>query len=201
MPKQDRTVTRLLREWEGGRSEALDEIFPLVYDELRLLAARYMQGERAGHTLQTTALIHEAYGRLVNVRIDGSSRAQFFGLASRAMRNVLVDHARARGRAKRGAGAPRVSLDEALVVSPEPSSDLLDIDAALTDLALQDERKARTVEMHFFGGLTYEEIGEVLEVSLSTVRSDMRLAKAWLASRLGPAGGDASGSGDDAAGR
>jgi len=185
-----RTVTRLLQEWQGGRQDALDDILPLVYGELRRLAARYMQGERPGHTLQATALVHEAYARLVDVELDGSSRGHFFALASRAMRNVLVDHARGRLRAKRGGGAARVTLDEALALTPEPDPALVDLDAALTALADQDPRKARVVELHFFGGLTYDEIAAVVGVSASTVRGDVRLAKAWLAARLRESGGD-----------
>ena len=142
VPDPPRTVTRLLQAWKSGRQDALDEMLPLVYGELRRLAARYMQGERAGHTLQATALVHEAYARLVDVEIDATSRAQFFALASRAMRNVLVDHARARGRSKRGGGLARVTLDEALVVSGEPDPALIDLDVALTELAAQDERKS-----------------------------------------------------------
>jgi RNA polymerase sigma-70 factor (ECF subfamily) len=179
------TVTRLLRDWQNGRQGALDEMLPLVYDELRRLAARYMRGERPGHTLQATALVHEAFTRLVDAQITARSRAQFFALACRAMRNVLVDHARARGRVKRGSDPPRVTLDESIVLSAEPDPGLLDLDAALTRFAAQDPRKARTVEMHFFGGLTHEEIAEMLGVSPSTVRGDLRLAKAWLAARLG----------------
>lgn len=195
MPDPDHSVTRLLQDWQGGREAALDELLPLVYGELRRLAGRYMKDERAGHTLQATALVHEAYARLVDVEISRPERAQFFALASRAMRNVLVDHARAKLRAKRGGGAARLTLDEALVVSPEPSPDLIDLDAALTQLARQDERKARAIELHFFGGQTYDEIAELMEVSASTVRADVRLAKAWLASRLqGKGPGDAAGS-------
>ena len=194
MPDPPRTVTRLLQAWKSGSQDALDEMLPLVYGELRRLAARYMQGERAGHTLQATALVHEAYARLVDVEIDATSRAQFFALASRAMRNVLVDHARARGRSKRGGGLARVTLDEALVVSGEPDPALIDLDVALTELAAQDERKSRVVEMHFFGGLTHEEIADTLGLSVSTVRADLRLARAWLAARLeGEGGDDASG--------
>jgi RNA polymerase sigma factor (TIGR02999 family) len=185
-----RTVTRLLQEWRGGRQDALDDILPLVYGELRRLAARYMQGERREHTLQATALVHEAYARLVGVELDGPSRSHFFALASRAMRNVLVDHARGRLRAKRGGGAARVTLDEALALTPEPDPALVDLDAALTALAEQDPRKARVVELHFFGGLTYDEIAGVIGVSASTVRGDVRLAKAWLAARLRETGGD-----------
>jgi RNA polymerase sigma factor (TIGR02999 family) len=175
-----------LLDWQDGREAALDELMPLVYGELRRLAGRHMKDERPGHTLQATALVHEAYARLVDVELGGAGRAQFFALASRAMRNVLVDHARSKLRAKRGGGAERLTLDEAVAISPEPSPDLLDLDVALTDLAVQDERKAKVIELSFFGGLTYDEIAELLEVSAATVRLDVRLAKAWLASRLDP---------------
>jgi RNA polymerase sigma factor (TIGR02999 family) len=189
------TVTGLLLDWQNGRQDALDELLPLVYGELRRLAARYMRGERPGHTLQATALVHEAFARLVETEVGARSRAQFFALASRAMRNVLVDHARARGCVKRGGDGVRVTLDEALVVSAEPDPRLLDLDAALTALAAQDERKARAVEMRYFGDLAYEEIAAVLGVSVSTVRGDLRMAKAWLAARMeGTSPDDAPGS-------
>jgi RNA polymerase sigma factor (TIGR02999 family) len=178
------TVTRLLLEWHHGQREALDQVFPLVYEELRRLAAGHMRGERAGHTLQATALVHEAFARLVGTEVAARSRAQFLALASRAMRNVLVDHARARQRVKRGGDAVVITLEECLVVSEEPDPALLDLDDALRELEAQDGRKARAVEMHFFGGLTHEEIAGLLEVSVSTVRGDLRLAKAWLAARL-----------------
>ena len=190
-----RTVTGLLLDWQEGRQAALDEMLPLVYGELHRLAARHMRGERPGHTLQATALVHEAFARLVETEVGARSRAQFFALASRAMRNVLVDHARARGRVKRGSDGVRVTLDEALVVSAEPDPRLLDLDAALTALAAQDERKARAVEMRYFGDLTHEEIAAVLEVSVSTVRGDLRMAMAWLAARMeGTSPDDAPGS-------
>jgi len=178
------TVTRLLLEWHHGQPQALDQVFPLVYEELRRLAAGHMRGERPGHTLQATALVHEAFARLVGTEVTARSRVQFLALASRAMRHVLVDHARARQRVKRGGHAVMVTLEQCLVVSEEPDPALLDLDAALRELEAQDGRKARAVEMHFFGGLTHEEIAGLLEVSVSTVRGDLRFAKAWLAARL-----------------
>jgi len=188
-------ATRLLQEWSAGRRGALDEMVPLVYGELRRLAARCMRQERPGHTLQTTALVHEVYAKLIDAEIDAASRAQFLALAAHAMRNILVDHARARLADKRGGGAARVTLDEALVLSDAPDPRLIDLDAALNELAAQDERKSRAVELHFFGGLTYDEIAAVLGVSDSTVRGDVRLAKAWLAARMqGRGPGDAPGS-------
>ncbi|MDX1387992.1 MAG: sigma-70 family RNA polymerase sigma factor [Acidobacteriota bacterium] len=186
MSDSRQSVTRLLREWQGGREAAFDELLPLVYGELRRLARRHMKDERPGHTLQATALVHEAYARLVDVELTGEGRAQFFALASRAMRNVLVDHARSKQRVKRGGGAEKLTLDEAVAISPSPSPQLIDLDVALDELAGQDERKARVIELSFFGGLTYDEIAELLEVSAATVRLDVRIAKAWLASRLAP---------------
>jgi RNA polymerase sigma factor (TIGR02999 family) len=179
------TVTQLLLAWRRGDGDALSRLMPIVYDELRAIAGRLLRGERAGHTLQTTALVHEAYLRLVDREVSPNDRAHFLGLAATTMRRVLVDHARARGRGKRGGGAPRVTLDEALTVSGEPLDRILDIDAALERLAGKDHRKARALEMHLFGGLTHVEIAELLEVSVPTVERDMRFARAWLRSALG----------------
>jgi RNA polymerase sigma factor (TIGR02999 family) len=177
-------ITRLLLEWRGGRAEALDELVPLVYEELHRMARRYMDGERLHHTLQTTALVHEAYTRLVSVDVPWKDRVHFFAVAARAMRRILVDHARARGREKRGGGEVRLSLDDALLVAPEPSDDLVALDEALTRLASIDERKSQAVELHYFGGLTYDEIAAVLGVAPVTVERDLRLARAWLYSSL-----------------
>lgn len=174
-------VTRLLLAWSEGDQEALDRLMPLVYGELRRLAQSYMRRERAGHTLQTTALIHEAYLRLIDagqVRLE--SRTHFFAVASRLMRQILVDFARSRGYQKRGGDARQVSLDEALVIGQPRDEDLVALDEALTALAEVDERKARVVELRFFGGLTEAEMAETLKVSPETVRRDWRLAKSWL---------------------
>ena len=158
---------------------------PLVYDELHRLAQSYMHRERAGHSLQTTALIHEAYLRLIDARgIQWENRAHFFGVAARVMRQVLVAFARERGFQKRGGGAQRVSLDEAMVIDPGGNEDLLAIDEAIDALANFDARKAEVVVMRFFGGLTEAEIAEALHVSPETVRRDWRLAKAWLLQKL-----------------
>jgi RNA polymerase sigma factor (TIGR02999 family) len=184
VPEDPQPVTRLLREWRQGRSGAQAELFPLVYAELRRLAEQHMRGERPGHTLQATALVHEAYLRLVDADVAGESRGQFFALAARAMRNLLVDHARGRQAEKRGGGQKRLTLDEGLVVSPEPSAELLDLDRALARLEELDPRKCRAIELHFFGGLRHEEAAQALGVSVSTVRADLRLAKAWLAREL-----------------
>jgi RNA polymerase sigma factor (TIGR02999 family) len=178
-------VTRLLLAWSEGDQEALDRLMPLVYGELRRLAQSYMRRERAGHTLQTTALIHEAYLRLIDagqVRLE--SRTHFFAVASRLMRQILVDFARSRGYQKRGGDAQQVSLDEALVIGQPRDEDLVALDEALTALAEVDERKARVVELRFFGGLTEAEMAETLKVSPETVRRDWRLAKSWLLLKL-----------------
>ena len=158
---------------------------PLVTQELRRLAKRYMFGERAGHTLQTTALVNEAYLRLVNSRqVNWQNRAHFFAISAQLMRRILVDHARARGYQKRGGGVPKVTLDDALVGPEERGRDLVGLDDALTALAEVDVRKSKVVELRFFGGLSVEETAEVLEVSSETVKRDWRLAKAWLAREM-----------------
>lgn len=178
-------VTDLLHAWGAGDEAALHELVPLVESELRRLAGDYMRRERTGHTLQPTALVNEAFLRLVdahNVRWQG--RAHFFGIASRLMRRVLVDHARARGFQKRGGGAHAVPLDTVVLVSRSPDITLLDLDRALGDLATLDERKARVIEMRFFGGMTVEETADALSVSTDTVKRDWRLAKLWLLNAL-----------------
>src|SRR6185503_11208536 len=171
-------VTELLRAWADGDEGALERLTPLVEAELRRLARSYM---RRGHTLQTTALVNEAFVRLTDARrVRWQDRAHFLGISARLMRRVLVDHARSRGYQKRGGGAERVTLDEGLVVSPEPSVDLLALDRALEALAAVDVRKSRVIELRFFGGLSVEETAEVLHVSPDTVKRDWRLAKLWL---------------------
>ncbi|MGH9937304.1 MAG: sigma-70 family RNA polymerase sigma factor [Blastocatellia bacterium] len=174
-------VTQLLVAWSNGAEAALEQLMPLVYRELHRLASRHLGRERAGHTLQTTALVHEAYLRLVDQKeANWQSRAHFFAVAAQMMRRILVDHARARRFAKRGAGARRVSLDEAMVVSDERAADVVALDEALNALAEFDERKSRMVELRFFGGLSIEETAEVLGVSPGTVMRDWTLTKAWL---------------------
>lgn len=178
---QSHEVTQLLLAWSEGDQGALDRLMPLVYGELRRLAHSYMRNERAGHTLQTTAIIHEAYLRLIDagqVRLE--NRAHFFAVAARLMRQILVDMARKHGYQKRGGGAHQVSLDETLIVSPEQNDDLVALNDALDALATLDQRQSQVVELRFFGGLTEEEISEVLKVSTRTVRSDWRLARSWL---------------------
>lgn len=174
-------MTQLLRAWTGGSDQALEALLPLVEAELRRLARGYLARERKGHTLQTTALVNEAFLRLVDARsIPWQDRAHFLGIAARLMRRVLVDHARTRGYQKRGGDLQRVSLDEAMVASPDLDFNLLALDRALDKLAVADPRKARVIEMRFFGGLTVEETAEALQVSADTVKRDWRLAKLWL---------------------
>jgi RNA polymerase sigma-70 factor (ECF subfamily) len=178
-------VTALLRAWSGGDESALEELIPLVETELRRLARIYMARERLGHTLQTTALVNEAFVRLVDARkLQWQDRAHFLGIAARLMRRVLVDHARVRGMKKRGAGAHAVSFDEGLAVSLAPDVDVLALDRALQALAAVDARKCQVIEMRFFGGMTVEETAAALRVSPDTVKRDWRLAKLWLLREL-----------------
>ena len=186
-------ITALLEAWGGGDKSALDRLMPLVYDELRRLAHRYMSHERPGHTLQTTALVNEAYMRLVNWKdVRWENRAHFFAASAQMMRRILVDFARNRQYLKRGAGAIQVSLGEAAAFTECPSADLVALDEALTQLAEMDPRKGQVVEMRFFGGLSVKEVAEVLKVSDETVMRDWRLAKVWLLRELvGDIGGEA----------
>jgi RNA polymerase sigma-70 factor, ECF subfamily len=178
-------VTELLHAWGAGDEAALHQLVPLVESELRRLAGAYMARERTGHTLQPTALVNEAFLRLVDVQdVRWHGRAHFFGIAARLMRRVLVDHARARGFQKRGGGAHAVPLEDAILVSRAPDVALLDLDHALDQLAALDDRKARVVEMRFFGGMTVEETADALGVSSDTVKRDWRLAKLWLLDAL-----------------
>jgi len=178
LPQQ---VTQLLVAWGGGDQAARDELMPLVYEELRRLAHQCMSRERPGHTLQTSALVNEAYLRLVDQKnVRWQDRAHFFGIAARLMRQVLVDYARKRRYAKRGGDARRVPLDEAMIVSEERAADVVSLDDALKSLAEIDPRQSQIVELRFFGGLSIEETAEVLAVSPGTVMRDWTLAKAWL---------------------
>jgi RNA polymerase sigma-70 factor (ECF subfamily) len=180
-PPSPNEVTRLLIDWSKGDGAALDKLTPLVYDELRRLAHQYMSRERPGHTLQTTALVNEAYLRLVDQKqAHWQNRTHFFAVAARVMRHILIDHARQQVRAKRGGKTQRISLDEAAVMSPERAADLLALDEALDQLALIDERRSRVVELRYFGGLNIDETAEVLKVTPTTVSRDWRWAKAWL---------------------
>jgi RNA polymerase sigma factor (TIGR02999 family) len=184
-PSSAKDVSNLLRAWRGGDEAALDRLMPLVYDELRRLAHLYMRRERAEHTLQTTALVNEAYIRLVDAnQVDWRDRAHFFAVSSNLMRRILVEFARARRRLKRGGNLKRISIDGDLIALPQPPTSLEIIDTALNALSSFDARKAKVVEMRFFGGLGTEEIAEVLKVSPDTVKRDWRLARAWLMKEL-----------------
>jgi RNA polymerase sigma factor (TIGR02999 family) len=178
-------ITQLLLAWNEGDDQALDRLMPLVHDELHLLAHRYMAGERTGHPLQTTALVNEAYLRLIDSsRVRWQNRAHFFAVSAQLMRRILVDAARSRRKLKRGGDAIHVSLDEALSVSNEPAADVIALDEALTALAAFDVRKSKVVELRFFGGLSVDETAEVLNVSVMTVMRDWSFAKAWLLREL-----------------
>lgn len=178
-------VTALLLQWGAGDERALQALLPIVYAELRQMARRQMAGERRGHSLQPSALVNEAYLRLVNLKaVRWQNRAHFLAMAARFMRRILVDHARGRGYQKRGGGACKVTFNEALVPAPDRMPDLLALDGALTALAALDPRRAEVVELRFFGGLSVEETAEALRVSPQTVMRDWRLAKAWLRREL-----------------
>jgi len=177
------TITRLLIEWRGGSPAALETLVPLVYDELRHLARLQMRDQARDHTLQPTALVHEVYARLIDLKLDWQDRTHFLSMAARTMRRVLVDHARAQRAAKRGAGAVQVSLQD-FHAQTEISFDLLAVDEALEGLGRQDERAMRAVELHYFGGLTGQEIAESLEISQATVERDLRFARSWLRREL-----------------
>jgi RNA polymerase sigma factor (TIGR02999 family) len=178
-------VTRLLADWNRGDQVALAKLTPLVYEELRRLAHHYMEGQPPNHTLQTTALIHEAYLRLAGQSRPGfTNRAHFFAVAAKAMRQILLDHAKAQQRQKRGAGASKLQLDETALIAPEHQSRILDLNEALERLALLDSRKANVVELKYFGGLNQDEIAEALKVSPVTVRRDWVFARAWLYAEL-----------------
>ncbi len=178
---QTHELTQLLIDWSNGNRAALDRLMPLIDEELRRLAHRYMRQERAGHTLQTTALVNEAFLRLVNRKnLQWQNRAHFFGIAAQLMRTILVDHARSHASAKRGGGAKKLELNEALVVSQQKASEVIALDEALKQLALIDPRQSRIVELRFFGGLTVEETAEVLQLAPVTIKREWSTAKAWL---------------------
>jgi RNA polymerase sigma factor (TIGR02999 family) len=178
-PSED--VTRLLVDWSNGDEDALKQLTPLVYDELHGLAQRYMRRERGNHTLQATALVHEAFVRLIDQKqIRWRNTLHFTALAAKMMRRILIDHARSRRFAKRGSGAPKVSLDDAPPIAADAAPDLLEVDEALERLSEADPQLARIVELRFFGGMKNEEIAELLEISVPTVTRRWRMAKAWL---------------------
>jgi RNA polymerase sigma factor (TIGR02999 family) len=186
-------ITNLLKAWSAGHPGALDELSEQVHDELRRMARRHMEGERRDNTLQTTALVHEVYLRLVDVtKVEWRQRGQFFAIAAQMMRRILVDSARARASEKRGRGVVRVNLDETAIVSPEPDRSIVALDEALTAFSQVAPRQAKVVELRYFGGLTEEEIVAALKISPRTVRRDWNLAKAWLLRELSANGPAAS---------
>ena len=186
MSPSSHIVTRLLQEWGGGDRGALDRLIPFVYEELRRQAARHLRRERSGHTLQTTALVHEAYLRLVDQKgARWQNRAHFYAIAAQLMRRILVDHARKRRAAKRGGSDLRVTLNQASDPAGGPEVDVLAVDEALTRLAALDPQQSRVVELRFFSGLTVEETAEVLGISPRTVKRDWNVAKAWLHREIG----------------
>jgi RNA polymerase sigma factor (TIGR02999 family) len=180
MTGRSEDVTSLLVASSKGDQEALNQLLPLVYDELRRLADRYLHRERADHTLQATALVHEAYLRLIDQRVSWANRAHFFGVAAEMMRRILIDYARSRQAAKRGSAGIKLSLDDVLEITDERAADLIALDEALKALAEFDAQKARIVELRFFGGLSIEETAAVLGLGTATITRQWRLAKAWL---------------------
>ena len=184
-PPKPHEITELLEQWSGGNQAALDKLYPLVYEELRRLARSYMRREPKGHTLQTTALINEAYVRLVDQhQVHWQNRSHFFAISAQIMRRILVDHARRRLHAKRGGGARKISLDEVMIVAKERSEEVLMLDEALANLARVDPRRSQVVELRYFAGLNNTQIASVLKISENTVMRDWNLARAWLHQRL-----------------
>jgi RNA polymerase sigma factor (TIGR02999 family) len=183
-------VTQLLLAWREGDPAALDQLTPLVYDELRRLAGGYLRRERQGHTLQTSGLVHEAFLRLIDQRVDWQNRAHFFGIAAQLMRRILVDYARGQQSAKRGGGGVHLALEEALEEARAQDADVIALDDALTSLAVFDPRQSRIVELRYFGGLTIEETAEVLGIGHATVEREWNLARAWLRRELSPTGNE-----------
>jgi len=173
-------ATRLLQEWGSGKKEALDQLMPMIYDQLHKLADRCLYSERPNHTLRATALVNEAYVRLVDAEISFQDRVHFYAVAASTLRRILVDHARARNREKRGAGADVIELDEAVMVGPESPRGIVELDDALKALAVHDARKSKIVELLYFGGLTYDEVAAAVEISPATVHRELKMAKAWL---------------------
>jgi RNA polymerase sigma factor (TIGR02999 family) len=179
-------VTAKLSELSAGRREAWDELMPIVYGELKRMAHRHLRGERPGHTLNTTAIVHEAYLKLVNIdQLQWRDRAHFFAMASRAMRRILIDHARTRSREKRGGGWTKVTLDDAFMVAEERAEDMIALDEALTRLESVNERQCRVVEYRFFGGMSIQETAEAIGISAASVKRDWMVTRAWLNQELG----------------
>jgi len=180
MPADQQLVTQLLQQWGSGNKAALDELMPVVYAQLRKLASRCLRSERPDHTLRATALVNEAYLRLVDADVAWQDRVHFFAVSARLLRRILVDHAKAHKRDKRGGGAEKISLDEAVLVGPQVAGGILELDEALQRLAAHDQRKSELIELLFFGGLTYDETAAALKISPATVHRELKMAKAWL---------------------
>lgn len=180
MNAEKHAITRLLRQWSDGEAHALDALTPLVYEELKRLARSAFRQERSGHTLQATAVVHEAFLQLVNASVDWQSRAHFYALAARMMRRVLLNHAEAKSASKRGGDAIRVTFHEDAVEEDSKARDILDLDRALNELAGNDQRTADIVELHYFAGMSYKEAGAVLGVSEATAKRALRFGKAWM---------------------
>jgi len=178
-------VTQLLRQWSNGDKQALDELMPFVYDQLRRLAGNCLRAERPDHTLRATALVNEAYMRLVDCDVAWQDRVHFFAVSARMLRRILVDHAKSNNRQKRGGEFQKIPLDEAVIVGPEGDKGIVELDEALKRLAVQDQRKSELIELLFFGGLTYDEAAAALKISPATVHRELTLAKAWLYRELG----------------
>ncbi len=173
-------VTRLLKEWGGGNKAALDELMPVVYQQLRKLASICLRSERPDHTLRATALVHEAYLRLVDADVAWQDRVHFFAVSARLLRRILVDHAKANKRQKRGGGAETISLDEAVLICPQTTAGIVELDLALQRLAEHDQRKSEIIELLCFGGLTYDEAATALKLSPATVHRELKMGKAWV---------------------
>jgi len=180
MPEQTQQFTQLLQQWSGGNKEALDQLMPVIYDELRRLAGRYLRSERRDHTMRATALVNEAYVRLAGSDMSYNDRIHFYAVAARTLRHILVDYAKTRNREKRGGGVENIPIEDAILVGPEADRGLLELDDALNGLAEQDPGKAKVVELLYFGGLTLEEAAAVLGISRATVHREMKMARAWL---------------------
>jgi RNA polymerase sigma factor (TIGR02999 family) len=180
-------VTQLLRQWGNGDRQALNDLMPVVYDQLRKLASKYLRAERSDHTLRATALVHEAYLRLVDAEVAWQDRVHFYAVSARMLRRILVDHSKSRNRQKRGGEFQKIPLDEAVLVAPESAHGIVEVDEALRRLAAQDQRKSDLIELLFFGGLTYEEAAVALKISPATVHRELTMAKAWLHRELSKA--------------
>jgi RNA polymerase sigma factor (TIGR02999 family) len=178
-------VTQLLRQWSSGDKQALDELLPVVYDQLRKLASNCLRAERPDHTLRATALVHEAYVRLVDANVEWQDRVHFLAVSARMLRRILVDHAKSNNRQKRGGEFQKIPLDEAVLFGPESDNGIVELDEALKRLAAQDQRKSELIELLFFGGLTYDEAAAALKISPATVHRELTFAKAWLYRELG----------------